>query len=295
MLINSVDSAVFRVFASGGMGNQLFQYSFLCFIEQEIGLNVEFVNLKIPRKPPHLNFDLTPFINHKSFTSQVSTFLPKRMLPVVDPWHSFRIHQVWGHRYDFRFAPRLSPDCMPEFPVPGHIVGYFQNYEFVSRAKDTVREVLLKLAKQPLNPFPYKEDYEAIHIRGGDFLKKKNRNYMGNLSRQYYSSILSRKSNLPRVVISDDDFFAQKLLEGINIDYYVNPVNNKFQEALFILSNARRIYISNSTFSWFGGFLGKEAKDAEVFLPEPFFKSEKLNSSTNLLSPAFRKIPAIWH
>lgn len=294
MTIESQNSEVIRVFASGGMGNQIFQFAFSVFLREELKLKSEFLNLKVVRRDPHANFDLIPFVDDKSFLSGSKSNYIKYISYAIDPWHSFRIHRVWGQRFDFRFDHTVSPSSLPKFSSKSHVVGYFQNYEFVSKVRGIVLQILTKVAQKPINSVFDNSDYEAIHIRGGDFLKPNNRNVIGSLSPDYYNSLLPKKSNLPRVVITDDLNHAQIILKEVNVDMYIDSSNYNFRESLFILGNARRIYTSNSTYSWLGGFLGSETIQAEVVQPLPFFKSIKLNYGEKLKNPRFGNFPARW-
>jgi hypothetical protein len=287
-------SDAIRVFASGGMGNQIFQFAFSAFLKQELNLKSEFLNLKVFKRIRHTNFDLIPFIDDKSFLSSPSSNFLKYFSYAVDPWHSLRMHVVWGQRFDFRFDHAISPDSLPQFNYPGYIVGYFQNYEFVSKVDSIVLQILSKIVKKPTSPMFEDLNYEAIHIRGGDFLRPSNRNTIGSLGRNYYNLLLPKKSSLPRIVITDDIDHAQTLLKKVNIDMYFDSSKLDFRESLFILGNARRIYIANSTYSWLGGFFGNEINDAEVVQPIPFFRSGRLNYGVKLLNPNFQKFPSNW-
>jgi hypothetical protein len=294
MQINSRDSKAIRVFASGGMGNQIFQFAFSAFLKQELNYMSEFLNLKVARRIDHANFDLIPFVDDKSFLSDPSSNYLKYVSYTVDPWRSLRMHAVWGQRFDFRFDHTVSPDSLPKFNTPSHIVGYFQNYEFVSKVGSIVLQILSKVVKKPTNPVFENSNYEAIHIRGGDFLRPSNRKTIGSLSYDYYNSLLPKKSSLPRIVITDDLNHAQTLLKEVHVDMYFDSSNHNFRESLFILGNARRIYTANSTFSWLGGFFGNEINQAEVVQPIPFFRSSRLNYGAKLQNPKFRKFPSNW-
>jgi len=294
MPMKFLNSEAIRVFASGGMGNQIFQFAFSAFLKQELNLMSEFLNLKVVRRIYHTNFDLIPFIDDKRFLSSTSSNFVKYFSYAVDPWHSLRMHSVWGQRFDFRFDHTVGPDSLPKFNNRSHIVGYFQNYEFVSKVGSIVLQILSKIVKKPTNPIFEDSNYEAIHIRGGDFLRPSNRNTIGSLGHDYYNSLLPKKSSCPRIVITDDIHHAQTLLKEINIDMYFDSSNHDFRESLFILGNARRIYIANSTYSWLGGFFGNEINDAEVVQPIPFFRSGRLNYGVKLLNPNFQKFPSNW-
>lgn len=289
-----MESQSLKVFASGGMGNQLFQFAFSLHVQRELGLRTDFLNLNIPRRTPHQNFDLTPFLPDDQNSLYKIPKTPKSLKFCVDPWHSFRFHRIWGRRYDFRFIHDLSPRNLPQFEYPAHVVGYFQHHEFLQSCRDIIMETLLNLSAKPTYSKFSPSSYEVIHIRGGDYLKGNHLKTIGNLSSVYYQKLLTKESNLPRIVVTDDLAFARYQLTGLNIDEFIDPTKCDLHETLYILGRAKRIYPANSTFSWFGAYLANELSDAEVILPNPFFKSSSLNYGKGLQSPNFEDFEAVW-
>jgi len=284
-----------KVFASGGIGNQLFQFAFSLHAQRELGLHSEFFNLNVPRRTPHQNFDLSPFLPEGLKSSVKSPKTPKSLMFCVDPWHSLRFHHVWGRRYDFRFIHDVSPRNLPKFECPAHVIGYFQHHEFLKSCGDEIVETLLNLSTKPSDSRVSPSSYEVIHIRGGDYLKGSHPKTIGNLSPAYYQKLLTKESNLPRIVVTDDLTYAQHQLVGINIDEFLNSTQCSPHETLYIFGRAKRIYPANSTFSWFGAYLANELFDAEVIIPNPFFKSKSLNYGHGLQSPNFEDFRAVWN
>ena len=289
-----MESQSLKVFASGGMGNQLFQFAFSLYVQQELSLRTDFLNLNFLRRTPHQNFDLTPFLpNGLKPLSKIPKTV-KSLKFFVDPWHSLRFHRIWGYRYDFRFVHDLSPRNLPKFQFPAHAVGYFQHYEFLQSCRDAIVETLLNLSTEPAHLKFAPNSFEVIHVRGGDYLKGSHPKTIGNLSAIYYQRLLTKESSLPRIVVTDDLAFARHQLEGLNIDEFVDPSKCGLHETLYIFSNAKKVYPANSTFSWFGAYLAHELSGAEVIIPDPFFKSSSLNYGKGLQSTNFEKFEATW-
>lgn len=289
-----MESQSIKVFASGGMGNQLFQFAFSLYVERELGLRTVFLNLNILRRTPHQNFDLTPFLPDGLNSSFEFPKTPKPLKSCVDPWKSFRFHHVWGRRYDFRYIHDVSPRNLPKFECPSHVIGYFQHHEFLKSSGEEIVETLINLSSRPSDSRVSVSPYEVIHIRGGDYLKGIHPKTMGNLSPVYYQKLLTKESNLPRIVVTDDLAFARHQLTGLNVDEFIDPTECDPHETLYILGRAKRIYPANSTFSWFGAYLANEISDAEVIIPNPFFKSKSLNFGHGLQSPNFEDFRAVW-
>jgi hypothetical protein len=106
----------------------------------------------------------------------------------------------------------------------------------------------------------------AVHIRRGDYLLNQN-SFIGALSINYYRNAISiilerlagEENNVPIWVFSDDpalvrDEFSEYL--GHNFRFVDPPKNSDPAESMFLMSMARAIVISNSTFSWWSAALG---------------------------------------
>jgi hypothetical protein len=134
----------------------------------------------------------------------------------------------------------------------------------------------------------------AVHIRRGDYLLNQN-SFIGALSIDYYRNaislildrLVSDDSNVPIWVFSDDpglvkDEFSKQL--DHNFRFVDPPKDSDPAESMFLMSKARAIVISNSTFSWWSAALGdpelvvapskwfRDYEDPEGLIPENWIK-----------------------
>lgn len=129
----------------------------------------------------------------------------------------------------------------------------------------------------------------ALHMRFGDFLEPSVANQYGNLDTKYYSKaieILADNEPIQEIEIqlfSDDIDKSKKLLAQIgcvNVKT-LETEDLKPEEELLIMSQYTRIIISNSTFSWWAGYLAEN--NATVIAPNPLMKNaaSELSRSPN--------------
>lgn len=157
---------------------------------------------------------------------------------------------------------------------PNIVTGYFINASMVFRHS----EHLLAHLKQKFSELPRlddkycdlsKMDYDAIHIRRGDYAKLSNT--FGLLDSSWYERNLTRK--IPLVVATDDLLGSSEIINALRPEYILDPSKVSPWQTMSILGSARRLVMANSTFSWWAGYFGSQ-NGAEVIFPRPFYKSE---------------------
>jgi len=119
--------------------------------------------------------------------------------------------------------------------------------------------------------YPYKQEKNntcVIHVRTGDYLYQSNFNVV---TPRYFSNaidyVLNENSDIVFKVISDNNNIAK--------NYIPNSINYEFcssdeLEDLKTLSECDYAIISNSSFSWWGSYLGKDKK---TIVPNKWFNN----------------------
>jgi hypothetical protein len=118
----------------------------------------------------------------------------------------------------------------------------------------------------------------AIHMRFGDFLDKNIANQYGNLDENYYSKAIEffvDKNSFQDIQIqlfSDDVIKGKKMLADIGCERVRTFETDSLRpaEELIIMSKYSKIIISNSTFSWWAGYLAEDS--ATIIAPNPLMK-----------------------
>jgi hypothetical protein len=180
-----------------------------------------------------------------------------------------------------------------------YLSGYFQCYDYFDYLK--TNNILTTLAVHDPSDWYLSEmrllkseNPIAVHIRRGDYLLNQN-SFIGALSVHYYRSAISlilerlagAQSKEPIWVFSDDpalvkDEFSEHL--DHNFRFVDAPKNSDPAESMFLMSMARAIVVSNSTFSWWSAALGdpelvvapskwfRDHEDPEGLIPEGWIK-----------------------
>jgi hypothetical protein len=162
--------------------------------------------------------------------------------------------------------------------VDGDVIqGYWQSEKYFG----SIRKLLLR----NFVPFPktdgrfyefhnqilHDENSVAVHIRRGDYTKPGTKEYHGLLGLDYYERALLYLKGVvehPSVyMFTDDPGWVQVNYRLSNFQYV-----DVHQEAsnIFLMSQCRHHIIANSSFSWWGAWLG-EVNNHIVVAPERWF------------------------
>lgn len=268
----------------GGIGNQLFQWSYGHFLQSR-GKKIDFVFLNKEYLIEHTRKSLGNILSdcdHGSF--QEKTLSRYKILRVVtDPTSAFNpLHKMkWfldnSTNYPFSFKNIYS-----RFHL-----GYYQNAKMVNQVGQILFDHLLSdLYGEELNPIEKMLcGQEILHIRQGDTKTPQNLMGVGVLDRTYYSSLPSKGDN-KRFALTDDMDGAKELLKGLDIDGLFGPDQVDVRSALRIMGNSSSLFTANSTLSWWGGFLAIH-RNGRVFIPDPFFRNIEPRTDDAFHFPGF--------
>lgn len=147
-----------------------------------------------------------------------------------------------------------------------YLDGYWQNQQyFLSIRKIIIQEFQ---TKEPLSDKAYnyqdqitKSNAVSLHIRRGDYLKHPE---IGVLDVSYYKhavEYIKNRIEAPRFFIFSNDFgWCQENLDFIDNPIYVENTETEIDD-LVLMSNCGHNIIANSSFSWWGAWLnGSENK-----------------------------------
>jgi len=244
----------------GGMGNQMFQYAFGLAQARRFGTTVSLDPSLLTR--PNRSFALGQWSMELSINKATPTLVEK------------------GTRYD----PYL------EFSVKDNEVvqGYWQSEDYFSNVFDELRQK----AFIPFKPFSHVLEQEitetnsvAIHVRRGDYLIEPHKSFHGNLDWQsYYRPATDKLRALtinPRFYIFSDD--PEWVVKHWYIDFslgeqvIVEP--GRESEDIYLMSKCKHAIIANSSFSWWGAWLG-DKRNRIVIAPQQWFQGPNTDYST---------------
>jgi Zn-finger nucleic acid-binding protein len=161
------------------------------------------------------------------------------------------------------------------------LTGYFQSTLYFkdnfNRIKKNFNCSILNIAKNIFNKWNNNKNIIGLHIRGGDYIQKKNYHLL--LNQDYYDKCLSYCDlNDTEIVLFTDDYKYAKNKYNYNI--YIKDIINKYIEPeyeymknhpeleFFLLSLCNIIICANSTFSLWASYFSNANK---VFIPKQWF------------------------
>jgi len=284
----------------GGLGNQLFQLS--------AGLNLL------------CNFNCQPlftdfFLRHRTWLDFGRSNSSSRKLMIRELLNDEEFTKNLGHLEAMAIAFRTLTGSKKVFREPDNrssvfeyltnetyvILGWFQKYQFVSNIQDLLI-ARMRSAPQFRDVVSTRvEPSIAVHVRLGDYYHdQETRNHHGLTGISYYHNsiqhLLSSIDAQRIVIVSDEPELALKLLreEPFGTDIPMTCTRGDEHQDLATLANCAGIVISNSTFSWWAGFLGSVLHGSLVVAPTPWL-SVKSPADDDLIPPTWTTMQRLLH
>jgi hypothetical protein len=266
----------------GGLGNQLFQYAIGRALAlrngAELALDTEALESlpyrryalgqlrikgRVLGKPERRTLRLDT--GRTRFLTPIHALLGKPLLPVV-------------RERSFSFDASVL-----EAPSACYLQGYWQSAKYFTGVEAIIRQEVVvdePLAGLDLEIAESIQNTEAVsmHIRRGDYVANPQTNqYHGLCGPQYYETaqkaLLERLDKVHFFVFSDDPDWVEQNLRFLASATIVrhNPPERDYED-LRLLSLCRHHIIANSTFSWWGAWLGSH-EDKLVVAPKQWFRA----------------------
>lgn len=247
----------------GGLGNQLFNVCAAWITAKHHSLPLYILSMdKTSNKHNHKQRDYTQLL----FT-QFGTPLPYTFSS--DAFHHLRVIQhLTPVTQPSSFYPWSPQDISPN----SYLTGYHQYYPPLIPYEHEIRS-LIRMALHPFSESLHHRNFSScafLHIRRGDYLSIQHIHYVQPLS--YYETavnkLLSINPSIERILILTEDmdwvrqqpFFSLPIFELYNCDDELTT--------LALMSQCKSGAIcANSTFSWWGAFLGAYESRSPVYVP----------------------------
>lgn len=170
------------------------------------------------------------------------------------------------------------------------IFGYFQSSKYWDQWPAIPQEIRRRTrVLADSSSYTFRADDIVIHVRRGDYLHAQARRVHGVLGYDYYRQAIEALETTKacrRVIVVSDTDLEDKMIWREKLQRETDFVSGQsIWSDLELLAQAPSLVIANSTFSWWGGFLG--SPDRRVVAPEPWFADSTINT-TDL-------IPQHWH
>lgn len=232
----------------GGLGNQLFQYSFALYLRKYSNKEILLDTNEFSYVKHHSGLELDKLIFNEFKSISFFNHLKYRFLKSL---------------FKFKFYNQKMSDVnklpsIKEFENIEYFDGYWQNYSMITMIQD---ELYKSLRPLKINDLKINDNSVGIHIRRGDYLNAEDSKDL-YLNPNYFKNaveILNEKIVNPEFyVFSDDIPWCKKNLEFIKNKKFVDFNNSSFEDFILLIRLRNKI-ISNSTFSWWASILNKNS------------------------------------
>lgn len=281
------------VYLQGGLGNQLFQYSFGLYLKEKTNSAViysaSFLDVYFPGKTPR-KFDLHFLKNVANF---IQSFAPKKYLQF---YFFYLLHKLKIlHFFQIEWETTSSYENQSFFKS-NHFIGYWQNLDYILPVKKTLIHNLKSQfqltidAKKIFDQIQISENSVSIHVRRGDFLtNKQSAQIYYHCGIEYYqrayTKLCSNQKQVVAFIFSDDLDWCRQNFDFIQNKVFVDLKNSHPMNEIILMSDCKYNIIANSTFSWWGAILNNHSNQI-VYCPQNWFRN---SDAQNLL------IPNSWH
>lgn len=274
----------------GGLGNQLFQYSYGLYLSNLLNTEVKY--------EIQMSFDSKNYTNRSlelgimGFMVEKASCIDIRKFKFFKKGLKFRIERKLISRLPFlnsNYKIENNPHIIIDVPKDNAFYdGYWQNLDMIYKVLPHLKSIISQSNSEITQKFNSIniENSVSIHIRRGDYISVKSNSEIFEICKVDYfinaiNYIKQNSTNPSFLIFSDDIEWAKLQFIG---DEYKFMEGNTAVEDLLLMSLCRHNIIANSTFSWWGAMLNSfEGKI--VIAPKKWYVGE-LNNSINYLLPA---------
>ena len=265
----------------GGLGNQLFQYAagrqLASRLQTELKLEASGYAKAVDRVYALRHFHIQ---EHLASTQEIRLFSRHSR---VD-----RVFEKLGLKESYSILKEKPvPNLVPQFfSIQGHVLlrGFWQSEKYfrgiapLVKKELTLRELLVDKGNTALLQQITNTESVAIHVRRGDYISNQQaREFHGACSEEYYRNavafIQSQVKNPSFFIFSDEpDWVAEHFtLDAPVCVVRQNPPEEAHKD-LHLMRHCHHFIVANSSFSWWGAWLG-DRKEKLVVAPEKWFQT----------------------
>ncbi len=282
---------VARVITYGGLGNQLFQYSFAHYLTAKYesvileNTGLEFRNCQYMLKDlqgtcKKLQFNTHPTLSYENILARVllKTKISSAYSNILLKNESFK--NIYEGVKSNLFDPQIIDN--KNFNVTYR--GLWSHWSYMYPNKS----IILGELNQFLNTGIKKHQLEregpiaVIHVRRSDYTHHKNINNYGIIPLKYFENkikeIIKSDKKIKIVTITDDKHRLKYELPSKLFGNILNPSDCSSWQAMSLMSSARYVVASNSTFSWWGSVLALE-NGGRAYVPSRYFKASDVKDA----------------
>jgi hypothetical protein len=277
------------VILRGGLGNQMFQYatakSLSMRLNTDLQIDLTFIKQhkhKLWCRPYELEIFELPACYKKTRTEDE---LITRLLPI---FHKHKIGKQALLQLNYHIEDPINDNSFWKLKDGIKLFGTFANEKyFIDYRNDILKEFTFKghlneINNQIANNIGNSNSV-SVHIRRGDYLDPKNKQWFAQCSIDWYQNALQyikdRVENPVYLFFSDDMVWVKENFASIPNAYFIDFNNGADSyNDMILMSLCKHNIIANSSFSWWGAWLNINP-DKIVIAPKQYYIEEQRNKS----------------
>nr|WP_289622364.1 alpha-1,2-fucosyltransferase [Bacteroides intestinalis] len=276
-----MDKVIVRLW--GGIGNQLFQYSFGEYLRNTKSVRVEYDCNSFGNSDKLRKLEIESAVGSIPITTENAISKYTGVINRV-------IRCIYNISNKFVLEESFSEekfDLLKQRKGEVYLQGYWQKQLYASWA---LNSGVLNLSKMPLSielqdyyqKITTEEESISLHIRRGDYFTPRYIKKFGVCSPKYYQNSIAYlqnkiKRNIKIFIFSDDPQWVIKNIKLPSDSIFVKNYKVPQASYIYLMSLCKYNIISNSSFSWWGAFLNRNPNKM-VISPEKW----TLNSDKTL-------------
>ena len=285
----------------GGLGNQMFQYASALSLanKKHTQLRMDLSWYKdISVDDTARYYELNCFNLPQNFINPTGYYLDEQNVSTGKHLKNSIKSLIGKKRLVYYIEPNLAfNNKFSDLPNETYLDGYFQSEKYFKDIRSNVIEAFAyrtnpSMKNSEIINKANNTNSVSLHVRRGDYISNKFANkFHGLQSLEYYKQAVKiMNSNIAKpyyFVISDDITWCKANLPIGKNTIFVSD-NKTGSEDLRIMIECKHNIIANSSFSWWGAWLGKN-NDKQVIAPKHWFVDKTIDSS-DIIPSRWQKI-----
>lgn len=264
-----------------GLGNQMFQYA-LFLSMKKMGIDVRLDLSLFDLFDEHNGYELKTIFNVDEIVAD------KKDCDLLSDFKMDLFHRIC-RKINKKSTFYVQKEAIVYYPEifklnDVYLYGYWQSEKYFKNISDVVKKVY------QFKPFQSQIDLDiankiltcksvSLHVRRGDYLKE---SFFQVCNVEYYMNainLITKNVYKPVFfVFSDDIFWCKQIFKGDNFIFVDHNHGVDSYKDMQLMTLCNHNIIANSSFSWWGAWLGMN-KDKIVIAPRKWFNTNELFSA----------------
>jgi hypothetical protein len=262
---------------SGGLGNQLFQYAAACGIAHRTGAypaidTSKFIGAAGSRKFALDSYDLgVPILSGNAIARDFRSVTIPAQAGLERIGCSSDLMLPVHRENNYEFEPATALLCESNY-----LVGFWQSPQYFSKISDVLRARIAAVTDAGNDAGHARMSGDrsvAVHVRRGDYLVDRGLDSFGLCELDYYRAAVERLrdevTDARFFIFSDDPDWCREHFTGSDMTVVSRPGSDASND-LAMMARCDHHVIGNSSFGWWGGWLGDRAGSI-VIAPIPWY------------------------